>query len=118
MFRNIVKSIFGDPMQRALTDYQQTVDQINALESNIQTLSDDQLKAKTAEFKAALAGGSSFEDIMVETFAVVREASVRTTGLRHYDVQMVGGIVLHEGRIAEMKTIDLLSYSSEARAAA
>ena len=104
MFRNIVKSIFGDPMQRALTDYQQTVDQINALESNIQKLSDDQLKAKTAEFKAALAGGSSFEDIMVETFAVVREASVRTTGLRHYDVQMVGGIVLHEGRIAEMKT--------------
>ena len=104
MFRNIVKSIFGDPMQRALTDYQQTVDQINALESNIQKLSDDQLKAKTAEFKAALAGGSSFEDIMVEAFAVVREASVRTTGLRHYDVQMVGGIVLHEGRIAEMKT--------------
>ncbi|MDE2821496.1 MAG: preprotein translocase subunit SecA [Chloroflexota bacterium] len=104
MFRNIVKSIFGDPMQRALSDYQETVDQINALEPELQKLGDDQLKAKTAEFKSALAGGASYEDIMVEAFAVVREASVRRTGLRHYDVQMIGGIVLHEGRIAEMKT--------------
>ena len=104
MFRNIVKSIFGDPMQRALSGYQETVDEINALEPEIQKLSDDQLKAKTADFKSALAGDASYEDIMIEAFAVVREASVRSTGLRHYDVQMIGGIVLHEGRIAEMKT--------------
>ncbi len=104
MFRNIVKSIFGDPMQRALSAYQETVDQINALEASIQQLGDDQLRAKTAEFKSALAAGASYEDIMVEAFAVVREASVRTIGLRHYDVQMIGGIALHEGRIAEMKT--------------
>ncbi len=104
MFRNIVKSIFGDPMQRALSDYQERVDQINALEPAMQRLSADDFKAQTADFKTKLAAGSSFEDILVEAFAAVREASVRTIGLRHYDVQLIGGIVLHEGRIAEMKT--------------
>ena len=104
MFRNIVKTIFGDPMQRALSEYQERVDQINALEPTMQGLSDEQLKEKTGEFKAELAKGASLEDVMVPAFAAVREASVRTTGLRHYDVQMIGGIVLHEGRIAEMKT--------------
>ena len=104
MFRNIVKSIFGDPMQRALSDYQERVDQINALEPAMQRLSDEDFKTKTADFKAKLAAGSSFEDILVEAFAAVREASVRAIGLRHYDVQLIGGIVLHEGRIAEMKT--------------
>ena len=104
MFRSIVKTIFGDPMERAIAVYQDTVKKINAQESALQKLSNEQLLAKTAEFKARLAKGASFEDILVESFAVVREASVRTTGLRHYDVQMIGGIVLHEGRIAEMKT--------------
>ena len=104
MFRNIVKSIFGDPMQRALSDYQERVDQINALEPAMQRLGDKDFKTKTADFKAKLAAGSSFEDILVEAFAAVREASVRAIGLRHYDVQLIGGIVLHEGRIAEMKT--------------
>ena len=70
----------------------------------MQKLSREQMRAKTAEFKAQLAKGASFEDIMIEAFALVREASVRTIGLRHYDVQLIGGIVLHEGRIAEMKT--------------
>ena len=104
MFRNIVKTIFGDPMERAIAVYQDTVEKINAQEAACQKLSNEQLRAKTADFKARLAKGVSFEDILVEAFAAVREASVRTTGLRHYDVQMIGGIVLHEGRIAEMKT--------------
>ena len=104
MFRNLVKTIFGDPMARALSVYQDTVEKINAWESALQKLSDEQLSAKTADFKARLAEGASLEDILDEAFAVVREASVRTIGLRHYDVQMIGGIVLHEGRIAEMKT--------------
>ena len=104
MFRNLVKTIFGDPMARALSVYQGTVDKINAWESALQQLSDEQLSAKTADFKARLAEGVGLEDILDEAFAVVREASVRTIGLRHYDVQMIGGIVLHEGRIAEMKT--------------
>lgn len=104
MFRNIVKTIFGDPMERAIAVYQDTVEKINAQEAACQRLSNEELRAKTADFKARLAKGASFEDILVEAFAAVREASVRTTGLRHYDVQMIGGIVLHEGRIAEMKT--------------
>ena len=104
MFRNIVKKVFGDPMEKALSGYQQTVDQINALEPAMQRLSDEQMKAKTAEFKMQLQNGADFDDVLVEAFALVREASVRTIGLRHYDVQLIGGIVLHEGRIAEMKT--------------
>ena len=103
MFRNIVKTIFGDPMERAIAVYQDTVEEINAQEAALQKLNNEELLAKTAAFKARLAKGASFEDILVEAFAAVREASVRTTGLRHYDVQMIGGIVLHEGRIAEMK---------------
>ena len=104
MFRNIVKKVFGDPMEKALSGYQETVDQINTLEASMQKLSDEQMKAKTAELKLQLQNGASFEDMMIEAFALVREASVRTIGLRHYDVQLIGGIVLHEGRIAEMKT--------------
>ena len=104
MFRNIVKKVFGDPMEKALSGYQETVDQINALEPKMQQLSNEQMKAKTADFRAQLNNGAGMEDILVEAFALVREASVRTIGLRHYDVQLIGGIVLHEGRIAEMKT--------------
>ncbi len=104
MFRNLVKKVFGDPMQKALSGYQDTVDQVNALEPATQKLSDAEMRAKTADFQERLAKGASCEDIMVEAFALVREASMRTIGLRHYDVQLIGGIVLHEGRIAEMKT--------------
>ena len=104
MFRNIVKSIFGDPMQRALSVYQERVEQINALEPAMQRRSDDELRALTAALRDKLENGAAMEDILVDAFAAVREASVRTIGLRHYDVQMIGGIVLHEGRIAEMKT--------------
>ena len=104
MFRNIVKKVFGDPMEKALSGYQETVDQVNALEPSMQKLSIEQMRAKTADFKSQLGNGASMEDILVEAFALVREASVRAIGLRHYDVQLIGGIVLHEGRIAEMKT--------------
>ena len=104
MFRNLVKKVFGDPMEKALSGYQSTVDQINALEPAMQGLDGGDMKAKTADFRARLQNGASPEDILVEAFALVREASVRTIGLRHYDVQLIGGIVLHEGRIAEMKT--------------
>jgi preprotein translocase subunit SecA len=104
MFRSIVKTIFGDPMERAISGYQGTVEEISALEPELQALSDEQLTAKTQDFKDRLAKGESVEDILVGAFALVREVSVRTIGLRPYDVQMIGGIVLHEGRIAEMKT--------------
>ncbi len=104
MLRNIVKMVVGDPTERALAKYRQSVEEINALEPAMQKLSDDALKAKTTEFKKRLADGEALNDLLVEAFAAVREASTRTTGLRHYDVQLIGGMVLHEGRIAEMKT--------------
>ncbi len=104
MFRKLVKSIFGDPMQKALASYQGKVDQINALESELQRLDDKTLKEKLHKLKTQRQNGAPLDDILPEVFALVREASVRTIGLRHYDVQLIGGIVLHEGRIAEMKT--------------
>ena len=104
MFRTLVKKVLGDPMQRALSAYQESVDQVNALEPSMQKLSVEAMSAKTADFRRRLAEGAELQDILIEAFALVREASVRTTGLRHYDVQLIGGIVLHEGRIAEMKT--------------
>jgi len=104
MLRNVVKKVFGDPMDRAVNKYRARIEPINALEPQMKALSDEQLRAKTNEFRERLAAGESLDDLLPEAFAVVREASVRTTGLRHYDVQLIGGIVLHEGRIAEMKT--------------
>lgn len=104
MFRNLVKKVVGDPVERALARYRDVVEKINALEPAMQKLSDADLRAKTDEFKRRFAGGETLDDLLVEAFAAVREASVRTIGLRHYDVQMIGGIVLHSGRIAEMKT--------------
>ncbi|MCC6798994.1 MAG: preprotein translocase subunit SecA, partial [Anaerolineae bacterium] len=104
MLRSIAKAMFGDPNERELGRHREVVEQINALEPQMQALSDEQLRAKTDEFKARLAQGETLDDILPEAFAAVREASVRTTGLRHFDVQMIGGIVLHQGKIAEMKT--------------
>ena len=104
MFRKFVKTIFGDPMQKALANYQGTVDEINALEPELQRLEGKALADKLHELKTRRQNGASLDDILPEVFALVREASVRTIGLRHYDVQLIGGIVLHEGRIAEMKT--------------
>ncbi len=104
MFKSIVKKVVGDPVERALAKYREVVDKITALEPAMKRCSDAELRARTDEFKRRLAAGETLDDLLVEAFAVVREASVRTTGLRHYDVQMIGGIVLHQGRIAEMKT--------------
>ncbi len=104
MLRGLTKMIGGDPVRRLLDSYRETVDQINALEPSLQTLSNEDLQSKTRAFRERLQNGESLEDILVEAFAVVREASIRTIGLRHFDVQLVGGIVLHQGKIAEMKT--------------
>ncbi len=104
MFKKVVKMVVGDPVERALTKYREVVEEINALEPDIQALSDDEIRGKTDEFRQRLADGETLDDLLVEAFAVVREASIRTTGMRHYDVQIIGGMVLHEGRIAEMKT--------------
>ncbi|MFN8452667.1 MAG: hypothetical protein U0521_29685 [Anaerolineae bacterium] len=104
MFRNLVKKVIGDPIERAISQYREIVDEINAFEPAMQKLSMDDMRAKTEDFKRQVAEGAKLEDLLPEAYALVREASVRTIGLRHFDVQMIGGIVLHEGRIAEMKT--------------
>jgi preprotein translocase subunit SecA len=104
MFKNLVRKVVGDPVERALARYRETVDRINAFEPAMQRCSDADLRAKTDEFKQRLNAGETLDDLLPEAYAAVREASVRTIGLRHFDEQMIGGIVLHEGRIAEMKT--------------
>ena len=100
----LVKKIFGDANEREVKRLLKAVDQINGLESTISALSDDALRAKTEEFRARLAKGETLDDILPEAFAVVREAGKRTLNKRHYDVQLVGGMVLHSGKIAEMRT--------------
>ncbi len=101
---NILTSVFGSRNERVLKQLSKVVARINALEPEMQKLDDDALRAKTAEFKQRIAGGESLDKILPEAFAVVREASRRVLGLRHYDVQLIGGMVLHQGKIAEMRT--------------
>ena len=96
--------IFGDANAREVKKLQPLVDEINEAEKDYKGLTDDQLKAKTAEFKTLLAEGDSLDDILIDAFAAVREAAKRTLGQRHYDVQLIGGIVLHDGKISEMRT--------------
>ncbi|MEM1162863.1 MAG: preprotein translocase subunit SecA, partial [Pseudomonadota bacterium] len=103
-FGAIGKKFFGTRNDRKVKATQKTVDAVNALEPEYEALSDDALKAKTEEFKRRLAGGESLDDLLPEAFAVVREASKRTLGLRPFDVQIIGGMVLHQGSISEMKT--------------
>ncbi|MGB7085416.1 MAG: DEAD/DEAH box helicase, partial [Phormidesmis sp.] len=98
------KKLLGDPNARKLKKYQPDIKEINLLEEEIQALSDDELAGKTAEFRQRLKGNEDIDDILTEAFAVVREASKRVLGMRHYDVQLLGGIILHDGQIAEMKT--------------
>jgi len=100
----ILNKIFGTRNQRAIRGYLKTVNKINAQEASLHGLSDDELKAKTPYFKQQLASGLSLDDLVVEAFAVVREAARRTLGLRHFDVQCIGGMVLHYSKIAEMRT--------------
>src|SRR5688572_12571253 len=101
---NVLTKIFGSRNDRLLKQYSRTVDQINALEPGLAALDDAALAAKTGELKQRHAGGASLEDLLPEAFAVVREASKRTLRMRHFDVQLLGGMVLHHGKIAEMKT--------------
>ena len=104
MIQKILAQIFGTQHEREMKKIQPTVDQINSFEPAMKALSDEQLKAKTPEFKARLQNGETVDQILPEAFAVCREASSRVLGMRHYDVQMIGGIVLNRGAIAEMRT--------------
>ncbi|MDD3444776.1 MAG: preprotein translocase subunit SecA [Zavarzinia sp.] len=103
-FGSLAKRLFGSANDRTVKSFRSKVQAINALEPTIAALSDGELKAQTEKFKARLAAGETLDDIMVEAFATVREAAKRTLGQRHFDVQLIGGMVLHSGKIAEMKT--------------
>src|SRR3989339_282945 len=96
MIGSLIKKIVGSKNERELKRIQPVIQRINELEPTVSALSDDQLRAKTAEFKERIQRGESIEEILPETFAVVREAGKRTLGERHYDVQLIGGVVLHE----------------------
>jgi len=104
MIAALARKLFGSSNERRIRSYQPRVDAINALEKELEKLSDEALRARTEDFKKQVADGTALDDILVPAFATVREASKRTLGQRHFDVQLVGGMVLHEGRIAEMKT--------------
>ncbi len=104
MFSSLARALFGTSNDRSLKAYQQRVPRINAHEAAIAALSDEALAAKTIEFRTRIAGGASPDELLPEAFSVVREASRRVLGMRHFDVQLVGGMVLHDGKIAEMKT--------------
>ncbi|MEQ8762954.1 MAG: preprotein translocase subunit SecA, partial [Planctomycetota bacterium] len=99
-----LKKVFGDSNTRALKAIEPTVQRINELESSMQSLTDEQLRAKTPEFKQRLEQGATLDDLLPEAFAAVREVGKRTMGMRHFDVQLIGGVVLHQGKIAEMTT--------------
>ena len=101
---SILTKIFGDPNEKYLKKIQPIVEKINSLEPRFEKLSDEKLREKTEEFKQRLKKGETLDDILPEAFALVREAAKRTLGQRHFDVQLMGGIVLHQGKIAEMKT--------------
>ena len=104
ILRRLFKKVVGDSDQREIARLQKVVEQIDALEPEFEALDDDQLRGKTDEFRQRLDGGEALDDILVEAFAAVREAARRTIGMRHYDVQLIGGIILHHRKIAEMKT--------------
>src|SRR5215218_3379354 len=104
MLSALAKKVFGSANDRRVKSYQPRVDTINAMEPELASLSDEALRARTDAFRAELAGGKDLDDILVPAFATVREAAKRTLGQRHFDVQLIGGMVLHEGKIAEMKT--------------
>ncbi|MEO2268693.1 preprotein translocase subunit SecA [Pseudoalteromonas pernae] len=104
MITKIFTKLFGSRNDRTIKNLRKTVALINALEGQLESLSDEELKAKTAEFRERYNNGTSLDDLLPEAFAVVREASKRVYGMRHFDVQLIGGMVLHQGRIAEMRT--------------
>ena len=104
MLKKFVTILGGDPNKRAITRASEVIEQVNHLETQFEALDDAQLRHKTVELRARLAEGTSLDELLPEAFAAVREASKRTIGLRHYDVQLIGGQTLHQGRIAEMRT--------------
>src|SRR5579863_103546 len=104
MIGSVLKKVFGSSNDRRLKGYRPAVAAINALEPEFQALNDEALAAKTVEFRAALAAGKTLDDMLPQAFAAVREAAKRTLKQRHFDVQLIGGMVLHEGSVAEMKT--------------
>src|SRR5688572_27684216 len=104
MLLNLALKLFGSSNERALRRLQGKIGPINALETQFAALSDAELQGKTADFKARIAQGEELDSLLPEAFATVREASKRVLGMRPFDVQLIGGIVLHEGKIAEMRT--------------
>lgn len=104
MFGGLLKKIFSDPNSKTIARLQKTAQVINALEADYRLLSDESLRAKTAEFRERLEAGATLEDVLPEAFAAVREAGRRTIGHRHYDVQLIGGMILHQGQVVEMRT--------------
>ena len=104
MLNRLLTSVFGSRNERLLKQFEKIVDKVNGLEEQMKGLSDAELQAKTPEFKERIANGESLDKLLPEAFAVCREASVRVLGMRHYDVQLIGGMVLHMGKIAEMRT--------------
>src|SRR3990167_173065 len=104
MINTLLRKIFGSRNTRILKQLNKQIGRINALEPQYQSLSNEQLRAKTDEFRTRFQQGETLDDLLPEAFAAVREASVRTLKLRHFDVQLVGGMVLHHGKIAEMRT--------------
>jgi len=104
MFGSIAKALFGSSNDRYVKSLDKIVQKINALEPEMQALDDAALQGQTAKLRARIEAGETLDDILPEAFATVREASVRVLGMRHFDVQMIGGVVLHRGEIAEMRT--------------
>ena len=100
----LIQKLFGTHSENELKRIYPIADAIEALDSEMQSLSDEELRNKTKEFKERLANGETLDDILPEAYAAVREAAYRTLGMKHYRVQLIGGIILHQGRIAEMKT--------------
>ena len=101
MATNLLTKIFGSRNDRLLKQYRKTIERINALEPEFEKLSDDELRAKTLEFKTRVEGGTALDDLLAEAFAVVREGSKRVMKMRHFDVQLLGGMSLHNGKISE-----------------
>ena len=104
MFKSLVRSLFSSQNEKEIRRISRIVDRVNALESSVQSLSDEELAGKTRDFRGRLSQGETLDALLPEAFAVVREGGKRVLGMRHFDVQIMGGVVLHEGRIAEMKT--------------
>src|SRR5437868_3830908 len=104
MLGAVARKLFGSANDRRIRGYQPRINAINALEPELSKLSDEELRARTVDFRKQLAEGKTLDDILVPAFATVREAGKRVLGQRHFDVQLVGGMILHEGGIAEMKT--------------